>query len=116
VSTTVIYEKRFMPRATVTRQDDGSFSAVIDGVTGLAPDRGPSSEEIADGISSLDPVTVTALTARELVDVAMLGLSAAARATPGAAEGALAVAELLWVRFRAACAVKGALDLLEIEV
>ena len=116
MSTTVVYEKRFMPRATVTQQDDGSFAAVIDGVTGLAPDRVPTSEEITDGISSLDPVTVTALTARELVDVAMLGLSAAARATPGAAEGVLSIGELLWVRFRAACAIKGALDMLEVEI
>ncbi len=110
MSTTVVYEKRFLPRATVTLEDDGSFSAVLDGVTGLAPDRAPTSEEIADGISSLDPVTVTALTARDLVDRCQLGLGAAARATPGAAEGVKAIYELLWVRFRAAVAVKGALD------
>jgi hypothetical protein len=112
VSTTVVYEKRFLPRATVTLQDDGSYSAVIDGVTGLAPDRGPSTEEVAEGISSLDPVTLTAATARELVDGAMLGLSAAARATPGATEGVKGILETLWVRVRAACAVKGALDML----
>lgn len=110
MSTTVVYETRFLPRATVTLEDDGSFSAVLDNVQGLAPDRGPTSEETADGISSLEPVTVTALTARDLVDRCMLGLSAAARATPGAAEGVKAILELVWVRVRAAAAVKGALD------
>lgn len=112
----MIFEARFMPRATVTLEDDGSFTAVIDGVTGLAPDRGPTSEEIIEGISSFEPVTVVALEPRELVDRSMLALSAAARATPGAAEGVKAVLEMLWTRFRAAWAVKGALDLLEIEI
>jgi hypothetical protein len=116
VSTTVVYETRFMPRATVTQQDDGSYLAVIDNVKGLAPDRGPSSEEIAEGISSLEPVTVVALTARELVDRCVLALSAAARATPGATEGVKGIPETLWVRFRAAWCVKGALDLLEVEI
>lgn len=115
MSTTVVYETRFLPRATVTLEDDGSFSAVIDNIQGLAPDRGPTAEELADGISSLEPVTVTALTARDLVDRCMLGLSAAARATPGAAEGVKAAIEMLWVRFRAAAAVKGALDKLTDE-
>lgn len=112
MSTTVVYEKRFLPRATVTLADDGTFSAVLDNVQGLAPDRGPTPEEIADGITSLEPVTVSALTARGLVDRCMLGLSAAARATPGAAEGVKAAIEMLWVRVRAAAAVKGALDML----
>jgi hypothetical protein len=111
VSTTVIYDKRFLPRATVTQEDDGSYTAIIDGVAGLAPDRTPSSEEIADGISSLDPVTVTALTPRDLVDRCQLGLSAAVRATPGATEGVKAALDMLWARVRAAIAVKGALDM-----
>lgn len=116
MSTSVTFETRFMPRAVVTLEDDGSFSALIDGITGLAPDRGPSSEEIAEGISSLEPVTVSALSARDLVDRSMLALSAAVRATPGATEGVKGIVETLWTRFRAAWCIKGALDLLEIEI
>ena len=100
-----VFESNGLPRATVTREDDGSFSCVVDQIDGLAPTRTMSQEEIAMGITSLDPPTCVADTAAELVDVAELAVCEAVDAT----DRESTPAEWLMISLRVGMSVKGAL-------
>lgn len=109
---TTIFEQRWLPRVTLTI-DGSSYSCVVDGITGLAPQRTATSEEIGLGISSLDPPTITAPSARDLVDRAALAVSNAVRSSVGQRLG---IGEILWVRLRTIWAVKAALRALDVEI
>lgn len=109
---TYVFERLGLPRATVTREDDGSFRAVVDNIDGLAPIRTISTEEAALGILSLNPPTIVADTALELVDAAEHAVAEAVDATdrestPG---------EHLMITLRTGMAVKGALRALDEDV
>jgi hypothetical protein len=112
MSETKIFEASGLPRATVTREDDGSFRCVVDNIDGLAPTRTVSAEEAALGILSFEPPTVVADTAAELVDAAEHAVAEAVDATdrestPG---------EYLMITLRVGMAVKCALRALEVDV
>jgi len=105
---TLTYDRQNFPRVQLTKDDIG-FSAIIDSISGLAPDRSVSPEEIGKGILSLDPPTVEADTMRELIDRSMLAVSLAVEATIGTPDS---IAEVLAVRYRTGIAVRGALSAL----
>lgn len=109
---TAVFETKGLPRATVTREDDGSFSCVVDNIDGLAPGRTVSLEETAMGIQLLDPPTVVADTAAELVDVAEHAVTEAVDAT----DRESTPAEYMMICLRTGMAVKGALRALEEDV
>lgn len=107
-----VFETKGTPRATVTREDDGSFRCVVDQIDGLAPTRTVSLEEAAMGILSLDPPTIVAETALELVDATEHAVAEAVDATDRESNPA----EHLMICLRTGMAVKGALRALDEDV
>lgn len=57
MSTTVVFDRPYAPKVTITRDDSLGLEAVIE-IEGLAPQRSTTAEERAAGIRSLDPPTV----------------------------------------------------------
>jgi len=111
--TTESYERGGFPRATATLDSEtGALTCVVDQITGLAPQRSVSAEELLAGIDSLDPPTVHAYTVRELIDLAQLAVEAAAESTIGSGTGP----ELVLGRYKVAVSVKGALAALGVSV
>lgn len=109
---TYAFDLRGFPRATVTREDDGSFRCVVDNIDGLAPTRTVSSEEAALGILLLDPPTIVADTAAELVDATEHAVAEAVDAT----DRESTPAEYLMITLRTGIAVKTALRALGEDV
>ncbi len=107
-----VFETTGLPRATVTREDDGSFACVVDNIDGLAPARAVSLEETQMGILSLNPPTVVADTAGELVDLAELAVAESVDAT----DRESTPAEHLAIGLKVGLSVKGALRALEEDV
>jgi hypothetical protein len=100
-----VFELSGLPRATVTREDDGSFKSVVDDIDGLAPTRTISVEEATLGITSLNPPTCVADTAKDLVEVTEYAVAEAVDAT----DRASTPGEYLMITLRVGMAVKGAL-------
>jgi len=106
------WDREGWPRATVTL-DGGSFECVVDGIEGLAAQRTTSADERVRGILSLDPPTVRSRVVDDLIDLAVEAVDVAVvstlgdNGTPG---------DNVMVRYKAAVAVRGALDLLEVDV
>lgn len=120
MSTTVVYDTSFAPKVTLTKDDAGGFTAVIE-VEGLDPQRGTSADERAMGITSLDPPTVTVSarasaysTHRALIDASWRAVSASATSTLGGDTGG--PAGLICTCLRVTAAVRHALRLLEEEI
>lgn len=109
---TKTFEREGTPRATVTRDDAGEFTAVIDSIDGLSPVRTVSAEELALGISSLSPVTVRAQTPLDLLDRCVFAVGEAADAT----DRESTPMELLMIRLRTRVAVANALRALKEDV
>lgn len=114
MSTTVVVDSSYLPKVTLTVQDSGSMSAVIE-VEGLSPTRGTTAEERARGITSLDPPTITARsyasrtkTHRALIGSAWNAVSSSATSTDGSTGGPGAIAMLF---LRTVIAVRRALRL-----
>lgn len=102
---TTIFNRSGLPRATVTHEDDGTFSCVVDEIEGLSPTRSPSAEEMTAGIQLLDPPTVTGVTALELVENACAAVSEAIDST----DRASTPAEYVQILLRTGIAVRGAI-------
>jgi hypothetical protein len=82
---TVTYDAVWSPKVTLTK-DGNVYSAVIE-VEGLDPQRETSAEERRAGISSLNPPTVRATSARRLIDAACRAVAASATSTTGESGG-----------------------------
>lgn len=106
------FEREGTPRATVTRDDGGEFVAVVDNIDGLAPQRTLSVEESALGVQSLNPVTVKARTAVELLELAQFAVGEAVDAT----DRDSTPMELLMIRLRTRFAVANALRAMDEDV
>lgn len=109
---TQVFESPGLPRATVTREDDGAFSCVVDQIDGLSPTRTVSTEETVLGITSLNPPTCVAATALELADLAEHMVAEAIDAT----DRESTPAEWLMIHLKVGMAVKGALRALGEDV
>lgn len=109
---TYAFDGNGLPRATVTREDDGTFSCVVDQIDGLAPARTVSLEEADLGVTSLDPPTVVADTALELVDLAEFAVAEAVDAT----DRESTPAEHLMINLKVGMSVKAALRALDEDV
>ena len=116
---TVEYDPIWGPRVTLTADEDGGFTAVIE-VAGNAPQRGTTAEEREAGITSLDPptVVVSALetpydTHRALIDGAWRAVASAASSTTGESGGP---GGLIMTCLRVTMTMRHALRLLDEEI
>jgi len=116
MSTTVVFDLPSTPRVTLTLEDDGSYTAVLE-VEDLEPQRSVSAEELAAGITSLEPPTVnitpqrtTAETHRRLIDAAQRAVVASVTSTTGDSGGP---GGLLMSYLRVARGVRHALRMLD---
>lgn len=108
---TYTWDRSSFPRATVTF-DGGVYEAVLDGVEGLNPQRSTSASERIRGLVSLDPPTARSRDVDELVDLAVEAFDVAVASTLGDTGKP---GDYLMVRYRAAVAVRGALEGLEVD-
>lgn len=101
------------PKVTLTIDDDtGDMSAVVE-LEGLDPTRDTTADERAQGVTSLDPPTVSVRqrantydTHRALIDGAIAAVSGAADATDDAPGG---IGPFILLAFRVSTAVRKAL-------
>ncbi len=119
MATTVTYDGVDAPKITLTREDSGGFTAIIE-IEGLAPQRDVTSEERSVGVTSLDPPTVAVgklstdyRTHRALIDAAWRAVSASATSTLGDTGGPIG---LICTCMRVTSAVRFALRLLDEDV
>lgn len=105
--TTVIYDTGTTPRVTLSLES-GVYTAVLE-VEGLDPQRGTTAEERSEGISSLDPPTVSADNYRDLIDRAQRAVGSSIESTLGENGGA---GEITMVYYRVAKGVRQAIRLL----
>lgn len=110
--TVAYYSRDGFPTVTIT-DSDGTLTCVVTEVEGLAAERVPNAAEIAAGISTLNPPTVSTQDGVDvLLDLAQRALSAAVASTRGALSGP----EDIMLRYRVTVAVNAALDALGYEV
>ena len=88
-----------LPRVTVTLDAKG-YAATVE-ILGLSPGRSISAEERFAGISSLDPPTVRAKTAHEMIRLAIRATLSAIQATDQSVVPAVAAAVAYGVDFAA---------------
>lgn len=100
------WDREHWPRATVGL-DGGVYECVVDGIEGLNPQRTTSASERLRGILTLEPPTVRSRDVQELIDLALEAVDVAVASTLGDSG---TPGEYLMVRYKAAVAVRGALD------
>lgn len=120
MATTVVYDAKDAPKVTLTKDDAGGFTAVIE-VEGLEPQRSTTAEERVAGITSLDPPTITVRklataysTHRALIDASWRAVSASATSTLGGDTGG--PGGLICTCIRVTAAVRHALRMLDEDV
>ena len=105
---TVVFDSPATPKVTLTL-DGALYTAVLE-VEDFSPDRLPSAEEQALGITSLDPPTVQAYDLRALIDGSQRAVQAAASSTTGERGGPFGIA---MTYLRTAIGVRAALRQLQ---
>jgi hypothetical protein len=108
---TATWDRTNWPRATVTLEG-GSFECVIDGIDGLEPQRTVSGSERARGLLSINPPTVRARAADDLIDLAIEAVDVAVTSTLGETG---TPGDNLMLRYKTAAAVRGALEMLGVD-
>lgn len=109
---TAVYEGKYSPRVTISRDTTGALSCVID-VDDLEPQRTVNSDERLKGILSLDPPSVRVKarrsrtqTHRDLISAACRAVTASATSTTGSTGG---IGAILMTHMHVAWAVRAAL-------
>lgn len=120
MSTIVIYDGVDAPKITLTKDDVGGYTAIIE-IEGLEPQRDTTAEERAAGIDSLDPPSISvgkrsteAKTHRALLDASWRAVSASATSTLGGDTGG--PVGLVMTCLRVTAAVRHALRMLDEDV
>lgn len=113
---TVTFDGFRAPATKLTREKDSvtglvNYTAEVT-IVGLSPTRSISSEEILDGIESLDPPTVTGRTVQQVVDRAILACANSYDSTVGYS---LKPSILGSIAFSVRLGVAGAFRLLDVD-